>query len=283
MTATVINSLAFSSLLILVVTGLAIIYGLRGVMNFAHGALYMVGAYLGYTLSLATDFWVAFVSVPIILALIGIPIEFGVFRPLRNISPTNMALLTFGGALIISDVILSIYGGAPRTAPVPQLLEGTVDLFGQSYPIYRLFVIAVGFIFSIALFLWLRFSRVGMYIRAVSEDRQTSAMVGINADRIGALVVCLGTGCAGLAGVLAGPYISVFPAMGQTMVVTALIIVVLGGVGSIGGAILTAVIYGFVTIIGTQYAPEIAAVVPYLVAFIILAVLPRGLGRSRTT
>ena len=284
MIATLINSIAFSSLLILVVTGLAVIYGLRGVMNFAHGALYMAGAYLGYTIAQVANFWVALIAVPIVMGLVGFPIEFGVFRPLRKLSPMNLALLTFGAALIISDVILRIFGSAAYTANLAGTgLEGTVDLWGQRYPVYRLFVIVVGIVFSLALFLWLRFSRSGMYVRAVSQDPQTSAMTGINADRIGMWIVCLGTGCAGLAGVLAAPYVAVLPTMGAQMATIALIIVVLGGVGSIGGAILMAVIYGFVTTFGAQFLPEFAAVVPFLVAFLILVIRPQGLGRSRTT
>lgn len=284
MIAALTNSVAFSALLVLVVTGLAVIYGLRGVMNFAHGALYMVGAYVGYAIAQVSNFWVALIAVPILMGLVGIPLEFGVFRALRKLSSINMALLTFGGALVIGDIVLRVFGTAAYTASLAGTgLEGTVMLLGQQYPVFRLFVILVGFLFSAALFVWMRYTRTGMNVRAVSQDPQTSAMTGINADRIGVWVVCLGTACAGLAGVLAAPYVAVMPSMGATMVVTALIIVVLGGVGSIGGAILMAVIYGFVTIFSQQYVPEFAAVVPYLAAFIILVFRPQGLGRSRTT
>jgi branched-chain amino acid transport system permease protein len=277
----VLNAAAFSALLVLVVTGLAIIYGLRGVMNFSHGALYMAGSYLGYTVAAQFNFWLSLLVVPVLMALIGIPFELGVLRPLRKLSPTYIALATFGAALVIEQIILQIYGGSSYRNPLPVPLDGSIAVFGTHYPTYRLFVIVVGVVFSLALFLWLRLSRTGIYVRAVSQDPETAQLIGINKDRIGLWIVCLATGCAGLAGVLAGPYVTTYPSMGSTMVVTSLIIVVVGGVGSLGGAIISAVLYGAITIFGAQWAPGFSSVLPYLAAFIILIIAPRGFGRSR--
>jgi branched-chain amino acid transport system permease protein len=211
----------------------------------------------------------------------GAVLEFGMIRPLKSLSPTYMALVTFGLALILEQLILRIFGGGSYSPPPPDILRGSVELLGTQYPTYRIFVIGVGLVFSTLLFLWLRYTRTGLFVRAVSQDPQTSEMLGVNKDRVGLLVVCLATASAGLAGVLAGPYVTVYPAMGSTMVIIALIIVVIGGVGSLGGAFAVAVAYGFVQVFGSQWAPGFAAVVPYLVAFVVLIFRPNGFGRSR--
>lgn len=276
-----LNSLAYSALLVLVVTGLAIIFGMRGVLNFAHGALYMVGAYLGYSIGSHFGFWIALIAVPLIMGLVGIVIEMGMLRPLKKLSPTYIALVTFGIAMVVEQIILMIYGGGSYTTKLPELLTGTISVFGIIYPIYRLFVIGVGIVFALSLVLWLRFSRWGVFVRAVSQDAETSEIVGINKDRIGTWVVCVATGFAGLAGTLAGPYITVYPSMGTDIVVIALIIVVAGGVGSLAGAMSMAVAWGFVTVYATQFAPSVAALLPYGLAFLLLAIKPTGIGRSR--
>ncbi|WNI18747.1 branched-chain amino acid ABC transporter permease [Actinacidiphila sp. ITFR-21] len=278
----ILNALAISGLYVLVVTGLAIIYGLRGVMNFSHGALYMVGGYFAYTLTSHMNFWVGLVGATVIMGLIGILFEFVVLRPLMGrLNPTLMALVTFGLSIIIDQVIVKVYGGGSHTTALPSGLQGTTALLGTHYPTYRLFVIGVAVAFSIGLFCWLRYSRTGMYVRAFSQDPGTSEILGVNSDRIGLLIVSLGMACAGLAGALAGPYITVSPSMGDSMVITALIIVVVGGVGSLGGAFVIAIVYGFVQTFGAQWVPSFSSTIPYLAAFIALIAVPRGLGRSR--
>lgn len=275
------NALALASLLTILASGLALIFGLRDVMNFAHGALYMLGAYLGYSVGRLGSFWLALLVVPFALAALGVLFELAVLRPLQKRSHMDVALVTYGLALIIGPAVHKIWGTAPLSVEPPPVLAGSLDLLGTTYPAYRLFIIAVGFGTCVALALWLKYTTTGMHTRAVSQQPHVARMMGVNTDRLSLLVVCLGTGFAGLAGVLAGPYLSVDPGMGATILISCLIVVVVGGLGSIGGAIASAGVYGFIQVIGTVLFPSLAALAPYLLLFIVLLWRPQGFGRGR--
>jgi branched-chain amino acid transport system permease protein len=275
------NALALAALLTILSSGLALIFGLRDVMNFSHGALYMLGAYLAYSVSGALGFWAALAIVPLLLAVVGVGFEYGILRPLRKRSHMDLALITFGVALIVGQLVIKLWGTAPLSVSAPESLAGSVSLFGQPYPAYRVFLILVGFSTCAALAVWLKWTRSGMHVRAVSSQPEVARMMGVNTDRLGLLVVCLGTGFAGLAGVLAGPYLSVDPGMGATILITCLIVVVVGGLGSIGGAIAAAVVYGFIQVIGTVLSPTLAVLAPYLLLFFVLLWRPQGFGRGR--
>ena len=277
------NALALASLLTILASGLALIFGLRDVMNFAHGALYMLGAYLGFSVSKALNFWAALLIVPLLLALLGIVFELAVLRPLQKRSHMDVALVTFGLALVIGPAVHKLWGTIPLAVEAPAALAGSVQLLGTQYPAYRLFLIAAGFSTCVALAAWLKWTRSGMHTRAVSQQPHVARMMGVNTDRLSLLVVCLGTGFAGLAGVLAGPYLSVDPGMGATILISCLIVVVVGGLGSIGGAIAAAVVYGFIQVIGTVLFPSVAVLAPYLLLFIVLLWRPQGLGRGRVS
>ena len=274
------NALALASLLTILSSGLALIFGLRDVMNFSHGALYMLGAYLGYSLA-PMGFWAALVIVPLLMAALGIAFEYGVLRPLQHRSHMDVALVTFGLALVIGPLITSLWGAAPLAVEAPPALQGSATLFGQLYPVYRLFLIAVGFGTCIGLAVWLKWTRSGMHVRAASQQPDVARMMGVNTDRLSLLVVCLGTGFAGLAGVLAGPYVSVDPGMGASILISCLIVVVVGGLGSIGGAIAAAVVYGFIQVIGAVAFPSLAVLAPYVLLFAVLLWRPQGFGRGR--
>lgn len=277
------NALALASLLTILASGLALIFGLRDVMNFAHGALYMLGAYLGFSVGKAFSFWAALVLVPLALALLGVVFELGVLRPLQKRAHMDVALVTFGLALIIGPAVHQIWGTIPISVEPPAVLAGSMSLLGERYPVYRLFLIGLGFSTCVALALWLKYTRSGMYTRAVSQQPHVARMMGVNTDRLSLLVVCLGTGFAGLAGVLAGPYLSVDPGMGATILISCLIVVVVGGLGSIGGAIAAAVIYGFIQVIGSVLLPSVAVLAPYLLLFFVLLWRPQGLGGGRVS
>jgi len=241
----------------------------------------MLGAYLAYSVSGALGFWAALVIVPLLLAVVGVVFEYGVLRPLRKRSHMDLALVTVGIALIVGQIVIKFWGTAPLSVSAPESLAGSVSLFGQPYPAYRVFLIFVGFSTCAALAVWLKWTRSGMHVRAVSSQPEVARMMGVNTDRLGLLVVCLGTGFAGLAGVLAGPYLSVDPGMGATILITCLIVVVVGGLGSIGGAIAAAVVYGFIQVIGTVLSPTLAVLAPYLLLFFVLLWRPQGFGRGR--
>lgn len=278
----VLNAATSSALLVMLASGLALIFGLRRIMNFAHGALYMLGAYISYSLISPLGFWLALVAVPIILAAAGVILEYGVLRPLRSRSELDIALITYGLSLVIGQVIIKIYSGNTLTVEAPKSLSGTTHLLGVAYPTYRLLIIGVGLGTVLALFAWLRWTRTGMYIRAVSHDPETAHMVGVNSKRLGLLVVCLSTAFAGLAGVLAGPYIAVQPGMGDTIMISSLMIIAIGGLGSIGGAIGASVLFGVASSVGQQYVPSVAALFPYILLILVLALRPQGFGGSRT-
>ncbi len=275
------NSLALASLLIMLSSGLALIYGLRDVINFGHGALYMLGAYLGYTIALVAGFWVGLFVVPILLAGVGVAFEVLVLRPLQRRSHIEVALVTLGLGIILGQILIFCYGGAARGVDAPDILSGSFEAFGISYPLYRIFLIAMGLGSCALLAAWLRFTASGLHVRAVSQDPSVARMMGVNADRLSLLVTSLSAAFAGLAGVLAGPYLSVDPGMDVTMIVNCLIIVVIGGTGSIAGAIIAALLFGLVQVAGSVFLPDLAALAPYVLLFIVLLIAPRGIGRGR--
>jgi branched-chain amino acid transport system permease protein len=277
----VANSLALASLLIMLASGLALIYGLRDVINFGHGAIYMLGAYLGYTVALVGGFWLALVVTPALLALLGAALEYLVLRPLRRRSHIEVALVTLGLGIVLVQVIIFFYGGVARSVDAPGFLSGSVTVFGLSYPVYRLFLIAMGLGSCASLALWLNCTSSGLYVRAVSQDPSVARMMGVNSDRLSLLVTSLSAAFAGLAGVLAGPYLSVDPGMDVSMIVNCLIIVVIGGAGSIVGAIVAALLFGFVQVAGSVFTPDLAALAPYVLLMVVLLIAPRGIGRGR--
>lgn len=275
------NALALASLLALLASGLALIFGLRDVMNLAHGALFMLGAYLGYTVAGAFNFWVALVVVPILLAGVGVLFECLVIRPLQKRSHMDVALVTFGLAMVIGHLIVQTWGANAVSVQPPPVLAGALSLAGSPYPVYRLFLILMGFGVCGALAVWLKYTRSGMYMRAVTQQPLVSRMMGVNTDRLSLLVVCLGTGCAGLAGVLAGPYLAVDPSLGGSILVSCLVVVVIGGLGSLGGAIAAALLYGFIQVFGSLHSPTVAVIAPYALLFGVLLLRPQGFGRGR--
>jgi branched-chain amino acid transport system permease protein len=276
----VANSLALASLLIMMSSGLALIYGLRDVINFGHGALYMLGAYLGYSIAHIAGFWVALVAAPILLALVGVALECLALRPLQRRPHIEVALVTLGLGVIIGQILIYFYGGEARTVDAP-LLAGSINVFGLTYPVYRLFLIAMGLGSCALLAAWLNFTASGLHVRAVSRDPSVARMMGIDADRLSLLVTSLSAAFAGVAGVLAGPYLSVDPGMDVSMIVSCLIIVVIGGAGSIAGAIVAALLFGFVQVAGSVFLPDLAALAPYALLMVVLLIAPGGIGRGR--
>ena len=171
----ILNALTLAALYTLLSAGLALIFGLRNVMNFAHGALYMVGAYLGYSVGQAIGFWPALVIVPLVMAAFGAVLEYGLLRPLAKRSVLEMALITYGLSLIIGQVIIEVYGGNTRPLNPPAGLGGSASIFGVHYPTYRLLIIGIGLGAVFGVFAWLRWTRTGLFVRAVSRDRTPRA------------------------------------------------------------------------------------------------------------
>jgi len=282
LTINLFNGLVYGALLIVMSSGLALIYGLRRVVNFAHGALYMLGAYIGYSVATYSNFWVAMVAAPMAMAVVGVLLDRYCFRLLQDREPLNVMLVTFGLLLILEDVVVAIWGKANYSLFTPELLNFSVKLVGNEVPAYRIGVIGVGAAVAIGLTLWLRYSRMGLFVRAASTDPITTSMQGVNTDLISATVVGLGSALAGLAGVVAAPFLSLSSHMSSDVLIDSFVVVVIGGLGSLAGAFIAALLLGMMQAIGAVYLPEVSALLPFLFMIAILIWKPSGLAGSRT-
>lgn len=282
LTINLFNGLVYGALLIVMCSGLALIYGLRRVVNFAHGSLYMLGAYLGYTVASHSNFWVALVAAPAVMAVFGILLDRYGFRLLQDREPLTVVLVTFGLLLVIEDMVQSVWGKSNLSVAAPEALNFSVDLFGTPVPAYRIGVIVMGAAVALGLSLWLRYSKVGLFVRAASTDPVTTAMQGVNTDALSAGVVGLGTALAGLAGVVAAPFLSLSPSMSSDVLIDSFVVVVIGGLGSLAGAFIAALLLGMVQAIGAVYLPDASVLLPFVFMVAILIWKPAGFAGSRT-
>lgn len=276
------NGLVYGALLVVMSSGLALIYGLRRVVNFAHGALYMLGAYIGFTVATHSNFWVALLVAPAAMAVVGVLLDRYGLRLLQDREPLAVMLVTFGLLLILEDLVVFVWGKANHSLFTPELLSFSVAFFGSSVPAYRIAVIGVGLAVALGLTLWLRFSRMGLFVRAASTDPVTTAMQGVNTDRLGAVVVGLGCALAGLAGVVAAPFLSLSPHMGSDVLIDSFVVVVIGGLGSLAGAFGAALLLGMMHALGAVYLPQLSALLPFIFMIAVLIWKPSGLAGSRT-
>lgn len=276
----VLNGLVYGGLLYIVAVGLVLIFGLRRVVNFAHGALFMVGAYVGYAIAAISNFWLAIVVAVIALAILGVLLDRFVFRPLQNENHIVTVLVTFGILLVLEDVVQTIWGKDFLSMPPPELLSGTVTILGNMFPVYRLAVILIAAAVGIGLTLWLRYSRIGLFVRASSVDPETTAIQGVNTDRVSMTVVAVGTGLAGLSGTVAAPLLALSPAMGSFILIESFIVVVVGGLGSFSGALLAAIVIGQIHNFGVIYLPWAATMIPFLLMVAVLIWRPTGVAGS---
>lgn len=276
------NGLVHGTLLIVMCSGLALIYGLRRVVNFAHGSLYMLGAYLGYSIALHSNFWVALLVAPALMALLGALLDRWGFRLLQDRDPLSVVLVTFGLLLVIEDFVQTVWGKSNLSIATPAALAFPVDLLGTQVPAYRLAVIALGAAVALGLTLWLRLSRAGLYVRAASTDPVTTAMQGVNTDALSAFVVGLGTALAGLAGVVAAPFLSLSPSMSSDVIIDSFIVVVVGGLGSLAGAFVAAMLLGLLQAFGAVWLPEASVLLPFMLMVGVLLWKPEGFAGSRT-
>ncbi len=282
LTINLFNGLVYGALLIVMCSGLALIYGLRRVVNFAHGSLYMLGAYLGYSLASHSNFWVALWVAPAIMAVLGVLLDRYGFRLMQDRDPLSVVLVTFGLLLVIEDLVQTVWGKSNLSLPAPAALSMSVDILGTPVPAYRLGVIAVGAAVALGLSLWLRYSKVGLFVRAASTDPTTTAMQGVNTDLLSAGVVGLGTALAGLAGVVAAPFLSLSPSMSSDVIIDSFVVVVVGGLGSLAGAFIAAMVLGMVQALGAVYLPDESVLLPFALMVAILIWKPAGFAGSRT-
>ncbi len=278
-----LNGLQFSMLLFLLSVGLTVIFGLLHFVNLAHGALYMIGAYVG--VSAAAEFgsyWAAFLAGPIAVTLVGVVLYVSLIRRMRRAGPMNQVLVTFGLIFVALDLVRIVWGDIALGLDAPAALSGPVEIFGVSYPAYRLFVILIGFVVMIGLGLVLARTQIGAMIRAGVENDAMAACLGIDVEKLFFAVFCVGCALAGLAGVVAAPVFSATPGMGTDILIPTLIVVVIGGLGSLRGAIAGSLIVGFLQTIGAVVAPEIASVLVYVLLAAVLVTKPAGLLPARS-
>jgi branched-chain amino acid transport system permease protein len=282
LTINLFNGFVYGSLLIIMCSGLALIYGLRRVVNFAHGSFYMLGAYLGYTVAMQSNFWVALIVAPALMAILGVLLDRYGFRLLQDRDPLTVVLVTFGLLLVIEDMVQSVWGKSNLSVAAPEALNFSVDLFGTPVPAYRIGVIVMGATVALGLSLWLRYSKIGLFVRAASTDPVTTAMQGVNTDALSAAVVGLGTALAGLAGVVSAPFLSLSPSMSSDVLIDSFVVVVIGGLGSLAGAFIAALLLGMVQAIGAVYLPDASVLLPFVFMVAILIWKPAGFAGSRT-
>jgi len=275
----VFTGLSLGMLYVLLALGLSIIFGLLTVVNFAHGAMYMWGAYVGVAVvALTGNFWLALVVTPLVMGAYGLIVERWLIRPLYGRDINYPLLLTFGLLFIMVEIVRVFWGTSDQPFSAPELLSMPVEMFGIFYfPSYRLFVIAITVVICILLWIFLEKTNLGLIIRAGTRDSLMVRALGIDMNRIWWLVFAIGSALAGIAGVLASPIRSVYPEMGHFMLIECFVVVVVGGMGSLKGAILSGIIIGQAIAITTLFYPQFADIVIFLVMAVVLLIRPSGL------
>jgi len=259
-------------------SGLTLVFGVLRILNLAHGSLFMLGAYFSYQVTVwLGNFWFAILFAPLICAGIGVILERVLLRSVYNIDVHFQLLLTFGLILVLEDFAKFVWGVAYKTVSEPDLLKGIVPMLGTGYPRYNLFVILVGILVGIAVWLLLAKTRVGKMVRAASSDREMASGSGINVPRLYTLVFAFGAWLAGLAGVMAAPLRSITMDLGGRTIVEAFAVVVIGGLGSIPGALLGSIILGQLNAFGIVYLSRFEMAFMYILMAIVLLIRPRGL------
>jgi len=274
-----LNSLQYGLLLFLVASGLTLVFGIMGIINLAHGSFYMIGAYLAFVLASATGSLFMAILLGIPLALIfGAFLEWALISHLYKRDHLEQVLLTFGLILIFEELRSLLVGDEVHGVDIPAMFSGSIQLSEVlSYPVYRLVISAICIALAVALYFVIQRTRLGMMIRAGNHDRTMVEALGININMIYRFVFALGVALAALAGMLASPISSVFPNMGSHVLIISFVIVVIGGIGSIWGALAAALIVGFADTFGKVLLPELSGMVVYIVMAGVLLWRPEGI------
>ena len=276
-----LNSMQYGLLLFLVASGLTLIFGIMGIINLAHGSFYMMGAYMAFALTSATgNLFIAIVLGILLSAAIGFLLEWALFSRLYKRDHLHQVLLTYGLILMFEEMRSMIVGDDVHGVAIPQMLSASVALSETlSYPVYRLFISAVCLALAGVMYWLIRHTRLGMMIRAGSSNREMVQALGINIDMIYRLVFALGVTLAAFAGMLAAPVSSVYPGMGSQVLIICFVVVVIGGVGSIWGALVAALLIGLADTFGKVIIPDYAGLSVYLLMAAVLLWRPEGIFR----
>lgn len=280
-----LNAVQYGLILYLVASGLTLLLGIMGVINLAHGAFYMVGAYIAFAVTQHfANFWLALPAALILGLVLGACLERFLLSRLEGADHLSQVLLSFGLILLLNEAQRIIFGGDSHAVSVPPVLNYSIPLSDSfAYPAYRAFVCVVGVVFVAAISLVMSKTRVGMMLRAGAENRTMARALGVNANLLYLGVTATGIACAVLAGVIAAPLASVYPGMGDQVLILSFVIVVLGGMGSLRGALISALLLGLVDSFGKQFFPNYAAFLVYAAMIAVLMLRPHGLFRGAGT
>jgi|SRR5580658_1709141 branched-chain amino acid transport system permease protein len=272
-----INSVTLGGLLFLLSAGFSLVFGLMRIPNLTHGSFFMLGAYIGASfLAMGVGFWLAALLSAAVMAVLGGGIERYLLRRLAG-QELAQVLVTLGLSFMIADLCLMLWGGDPIPLETPPALRGALPILGITFPTYRLAVVVVAAAVAAILWLALDRTRLGAMIRAGVDDPAMARVIGIRVSRLFTIVFGLGAALAGFAGVMGGPILSVYPGLDADMLPLALIIVILGGAGSLPGAMLGSLIIGFLYNFGQALLPELAYIILFLPMLLILVIRPQGL------
>ena len=276
-----LNALQYGLLLFLVASGLTLIFGIMGIINLAHGSFYMIGAYMAFTLSSLTGSLVVAIVLGVILsALLGIFLEWALFSHLYKRDHLEQVLLTYGLILIFEELRSILVGNDVHGVPIPALFDSSIPLGPTlTYPVYRLFMSIVCLAIAGGMYVLIQRTRLGMMIRAGASNRDMVQTLGLNIGLVYRLVFALGVALAAFAGMLAAPVSSVYPGMGTQVLIICFVVVVIGGIGSVWGALAAALLIGLVDTFGKVFVPDYAGIAIYVLMAAILLWRPEGLFR----
>jgi branched-chain amino acid transport system permease protein len=273
-----LNALSQAALLFFLGVGLTLIFGIMRIINFAHGAFFMLGAYVGYSAVRVTgSFWGALLVAPLVVGGVGAAFELGILRRLYGRDGNAFLMVTFGLTLVLGDVIRLTWGVAALNVPLPPVLSGIVFILDEPFPIYRLFLAAAGVVVALVIWQFLERTRLGLLIRATSQNAEMVHALGTDVRLVRSAVFGIGCGLAGIGGVFAAPLVTASLGMAANAVIDTFVIVIIGGMGSFLGSALAAVLVGFVQVFGTYYFPDLALALMYLLMLLVLVVRPGGL------
>ena len=274
---TILNGLTLAALYFLVASGFTLVFGLMRNVNLAHGSLYLAGAYIGFTILELTGSWLLGVAAGFLsMAIMGLLFQVLIFRHIEG-QDLRQTMVSIGISIIFADLMLAIWGGITYQFNIPDALYGVVRLpVIQGYTIYRLFILAVAVVIGLALWFFLARTQVGMKIRAGVDDKDMLAASGVNVHRVFAIVFAIGAGLAGLAGVVGGSALSIAPGEDVRYLLASLVVVIVGGMGSVGGAVLGALLIGLAEQFGLAYTPTFGQVYTFIIMVATLAFWPQG-------
>lgn len=276
--------LSRAMILFTICAGLSFVLGVLRVPNIAHGTLYMIGAFATFTFSKyfggASGFWIALILAPLVVALVGLVAERTLFRHLYQREHLMLLLFTFALAMILGDLVKIVWGAEYRSVPAPDLLKGSITVLGASFPRYNLFLIFVGLLVAVSLWLFVTRTKIGKISRAAAVDRDMVALLGINVSWVFAAAFVIGCCLAGLGGALVAPTVSITLGMDHSLIIEAFLIVTIGGLGNMWGALVGSLIFGITQSLGVLVFPQFAIVFPYAAVVIVLLLRPKGLLKS---